>query len=156
MMKRGIFYLFICFSSRRSCRSSQNRPTSVSVIGRFTSITAMLHTLSWKQTKFILSFLRQYLTIAVWTLIDYEGYSISSKGLLPIVVDIVAIWIKFAHSDPFYFIDFLDARVHSCHLLLGHIQLTLIHGPNIPGFYAILFFTALDFSFTPLCIHYWV
>ena len=29
---------------------------------------------------------------------DYEGYSISSKGFLPIVVDIMVICVKFAHS----------------------------------------------------------
>ena len=33
--------------------------------------------------------------------VDYEGYSISSKGFLPTVVDILVIWIKFAHSSPF-------------------------------------------------------
>ena len=33
--------------------------------------------------------------------IDCEGYSVSSKGFLPTVVDIMAIWIKFAHSGPF-------------------------------------------------------
>ena len=65
---------FCCcyFSSRRSCRSSQNRPTSVSlasVIGRYIWITVMLDALSWKQTKFILSFLRLYLTVAFWTLL---------------------------------------------------------------------------------------
>ena len=32
---------------------------------------------------------------------DYEGYSISSKGFLPTVVDTMVIWIKFTHSDPF-------------------------------------------------------
>ena len=32
---------------------------------------------------------------------DYEGYSISSKGFLTAVVDIVVIWIKLAHSRPF-------------------------------------------------------
>ena len=36
--------------------------------------------------------------------IDYEGYPISSsKGFLPAVVDIMVIWIKFAHPSPFYF-----------------------------------------------------
>ena len=30
-----------------------------------------------------------------------EGYSISSKGFLPTVVDIMAIWVKFSHSCPF-------------------------------------------------------
>ena len=33
--------------------------------------------------------------------IDYEGYSISSKGFLPTVVHIMVIWIKYAHSSPF-------------------------------------------------------
>ena len=33
--------------------------------------------------------------------VDYEGYSISSKGFLPTVVHIMIIWIKFAHSSPF-------------------------------------------------------
>ena len=33
--------------------------------------------------------------------VDYEGYSISSKGLLPTVVGIMVICIKFAHSSPF-------------------------------------------------------
>ena len=30
--------------------------------------------------------------------VDYEGYSISSKQFLPMVVDIMVIWIKFTHS----------------------------------------------------------
>ena len=33
--------------------------------------------------------------------IDYEGYSIFSKGILPTVVDIMVICIKFTHSCPF-------------------------------------------------------
>ena len=33
--------------------------------------------------------------------IDYDGCSISSKGFLPIVVDIMVIWIKFNHSGSF-------------------------------------------------------
>ena len=33
--------------------------------------------------------------------VDYEGYSNSSMGFLPTVVDIMVIWIKFAHSHPF-------------------------------------------------------
>ena len=37
--------------------------------------------------------------------VDYEGYAISSKGFLNTVVDIMVIWIKFAHSGPFYFSD---------------------------------------------------
>ena len=33
---------------------------------------------------------------------DYDGYSISSEGFLPTVVDIMVIWVKFTHSNPFY------------------------------------------------------
>ena len=33
--------------------------------------------------------------------VDYDGYSISSKGFLPAVVDIMVIWVKFTHSSPF-------------------------------------------------------
>ena len=33
--------------------------------------------------------------------VDSEGYSISSKGFLPILVDIMVIWVKFTHSSPF-------------------------------------------------------
>ena len=33
-----------------------------------------------------------------------------------------------------------------CHLLFDHFWLVLIHGPNIPGSYAILLFTALEFT----------
>ena len=37
----------------------------------------------------------------------------------------------------------------------SHVQFTLIHGPNISGSYPILFFTALDFTFTTRHIHSW-
>ena len=33
--------------------------------------------------------------------VDHHGYSISSKGFLPAVVDIMVIWVKFTHSSPF-------------------------------------------------------
>ena len=48
-----------------------------------------------------------------------------------------------------------DVDIHSCHLLLDHLQFTLIQGPRIPGFYAILFFTASGFTFTTRHIHNW-
>ena len=38
--------------------------------------------------------------------LDYEGYSISSKGFLPTIVDTMLILIKFAHSPTFPFTDF--------------------------------------------------
>ena len=33
--------------------------------------------------------------------VDHDGYSISSKGFLPTVVDIMVIRVKFTHSSPF-------------------------------------------------------
>ena len=43
----------------------------------------------------------------------------------------------------------------SCHLLCDHFQFTLIHGPNNPVSYAILFFIALDFTSITSHIHNW-
>ena len=40
-------------------------------------------------------------------------------------------------------------------LLHDHVQFTLLHGPNVPGSYAILFFTALGFTFTTRHTHSW-
>ena len=37
-----------------------------------------------------------------------------------------------------------------------HFQFALIHGPNIPGFYAILLFTASDLAAITSHIHNWV
>ena len=59
---------------------------------------------------------------------------ISSKGFLPTV----------------------DVNIHSCHLLFYHFQFALIHGPNIPGSYAILLFTASDLASITSQIHSWV
>ena len=33
--------------------------------------------------------------------VDYEGYSISTKGFFATVVDVMVIWIKFAQFGPF-------------------------------------------------------
>ena len=41
-------------------------------------------------------------------------------------------------------------------LLFDHFQFALIHGPNIPGSYAILLLTASDFIFIIGHIHNWV
>ena len=48
------------------------------------------------------------------------------------------------------------SRHQSCRFLLDHIQFILIHGPNIPGSFAVLFFKASDFTFTTKHIHNWV
>ena len=44
----------------------------------------MLNGLLWKRTEIILSFLRLHPSTVFQTLVDYEGYSISSKGFLPL------------------------------------------------------------------------
>ena len=99
---------FLGVSSRRYCRSSLNCSTSASLalaVRVQTWITVILNDLPWKGTVIILSFLRLPPSTAFWTLVDYEGYSVSSKGFLPTLVDIMGIWIKFTHSSPFQFTD---------------------------------------------------
>ena len=51
----------------------------------------MFNGLPWKQTEIILSFLRLHPSTIFGALVDYEGYSISSKEFLPAVVDIMFI-----------------------------------------------------------------
>ena len=46
--------------------------------------------------------------------------------------------------------------VYSCCCLPDHVQFTLIHGPNIPGSYAVLFFIALGFTSITRHVHNWV
>ena len=58
--------------------------------------------------------------------VDFKGYSISSKGFLPTVTDTMAIWIKFAHSHPFYFTDSSNVNVH--------YSFSCLTTSNSPGF----------------------
>ena len=51
----------------------------------------ILSGLLWKCTEIILSFLRLHPGTVFQTLVGYDGYSISSKGFLPTVVDIMVI-----------------------------------------------------------------
>ena len=57
---------------------------------------------------------------------------------------------------PVWFSDSQNVNIHSCHLLFDYFQFALIHEPNIPGSYAILLFTALDFTSITSHIHNWV
>ena len=41
-------------------------------------------------------------------------------------------------------------------ILFDHVQFTLIHGPNIPGSYAIMLFTVSDLTSITSHIHNWV
>ena len=70
------------------------------------------------------------------------------------------IWVKFTHSSPpsppiRSSHDSWNVDVHYCHLLFDHFQCALIHGPNNPGSYAILFFTTTDFASITSHIHTW-
>ena len=51
----------------------------------------IMNGLPWKRTEIILSFLRLHPNTAFWILVDCDGYSLSSKGFLPTVVDIMVI-----------------------------------------------------------------
>ena len=59
-------------------------------------------------------------------------------------------------SGPFQFADSKNVDFHPCHLLFDHFQFALIHGPNIPGSYVILLFTASDHACITSHIHNWV
>ena len=54
-------------------------------------ITVILNGMPWKRTEIILSFWRLHPNTIFQTLVDCDGYSISSKGFLPTVVDIMVI-----------------------------------------------------------------
>ena len=77
-------------------------------------------------------------------IVDYEGYSIPSKGFLPTRVDKMVIW----NSPILVHFSSLIPRMLMFTLLISCLttsNLSWFTGPNIPGSYAMLFFTALDF-----------
>ena len=63
-----------------------------------------------------------------------------------------------AKTHPFYSVLVCWSLKCRCSLLPSpdHFQFALIHGPNIPGSYAILLFTASDFTSITSYIHNWV
>ena len=62
----------------------------------------MLNSLPWEMNQDHSVIFRLHPSTAFWTLVDFEGYSIASKGFLPTVVHIMVICIKFADFCPFY------------------------------------------------------
>ena len=95
---------FLGVSSKRSCRSSFNFS--------FFSVTGWGVGLDYDDIEgFALEMNRDHSVIfeiaSKYCISDSffgsEGYSISSKGLLPTVVDKMAILVKFSHSSPIYF-----------------------------------------------------
>ena len=61
-------------------------------------------------------------------------------------------WVSSSHQVS----KVLEFQLYSCDLLLDHFQFALIHGPNIPGSYAILLFTASNLASITSPIHNWV
>ena len=91
-------------SSRRSCRSSQNCSTSAAS-SFWSGIDLGYCDIDW----FALEMNRDHSVIFEIaskycisdSFVDYDVYSISSKGFLPTVVYIMVMWVKFTHSSPF-------------------------------------------------------
>ena len=50
----------------------------------------------------------------------------------------------------------VNVDIHSCYLLFDHFQFALIHGPDIPGSYAILLFITSDLASITSHMHSWV
>ena len=81
-------------NSRRSCRSLLSHSTSASsalLVGAYSWITVILNGLPWRQRdhSVIIETASNYCISDFF--VDSEGYSISSKGFLPTVVDIMVI-----------------------------------------------------------------
>ena len=91
-MKRTSFW---GVNSRRSCRSSQNRSTSASsalLVGAKTLITVIFKWFALEMNRdHSVIFETAYKYCISDSFVDHDGYSISSKGFLPTVVDIMVI-----------------------------------------------------------------
>ena len=87
-------------SSGRSCRSSQNHSTSA-FQHYWSDIDLDYCDTEWfglemnRNHSVIFEIASRYCILD--SFVDYDGYSISSKGFLPTVVDIMVIWVKFTH-----------------------------------------------------------
>ena len=88
--------------------------------------------------------------------VDCEGYSISSKGFLPTVIDIMVIWIKFTH---FHHCSSLIPK-----MLMFTLAISCLTTSNFPWFMDLTFQVLLQycslqhqtFTFTTRHIHNWV
>ena len=91
MMKQTAFFAVLegLVSLQRTVKTFiSTSATSALVVGALDWIIVILNDSPWKRTEIILSILRLHPSTTFLTLVDYEGYSISSKGSLPTVVDI--------------------------------------------------------------------
>ena len=121
-------------------------------------IAMILKGLPWKWIEIILSFLRLHPSTAFYSFVDCDGYSISSKGFLPTVVDIMVIWVN---SPIPVHLSLLIPRMSmftlaiSC-LTTSNLPWFMDNLDNIPGSYAILLFIGSDFNSITIHIHNWV
>ena len=88
-------------SSRRSCKSSQNHSTSGQDIDLDYCDIEWFALEMNRDDSVIFETASKYCISD--SFVDHDGYSISSKGFLSTVVDIMIILIKFAHSSSFQF-----------------------------------------------------
>ena len=70
-------------------------------------------------------------TTTLQSSVDYEGYSTSSKGFLPTLVNIRIIWIKFIHSCSF---SSLIPKMLMFTLVVSYLPM-----PNLPRFMDVTF-----------------
>ena len=135
-MKRMSFWVFYkvyrSYSSVRSYRSSQN-PFNFSFFGitgwGMDNCDVEWFALQTNWDYFVVFEIAPNYCI-LNSLVDYEGYSISSKGFLPTVVDILATWIKCLFSSILvhwflkWWCSFLPSPAWPCPILPRFMDLT--------------------------------
>ena len=95
MMKRTSF---LGVRSRRSCKSSASLAL---LVGTWLGVLWYWIVCLGNEQRSFCRFEIASKNCISGSFVDCDGYSISSKVFLPIVVDIMVIWIKFARSSPF-------------------------------------------------------
>ena len=97
----------------------------------------MLNGLLWKRTEIILSFWRLHPSTVFQTLVDCEGYSTSSKGFLPTVVDIVVLELNV--SIPIHFISLIPK------MLMFILAISCLTTSNLPCFMDLTFHVLMQY-----------
>ena len=93
------------------------------MVGALSWITVIPNGLPWEGTEAILSLLRLHPGYCISnSFVDYDGYSISSKGFFPTTVDIMVIWVKYwCYAFKNCFLSFCLFEKH-CFLLLCQVS----------------------------------
>ena len=92
---------FLGVRSRRSCKSSASLAL---LVGTWLGVLLYWIVCLGNEQRSFCRFEIASKNCISGSFVDCDGYSISSKVFLPIVVDIMVIWIKFTHSSPFSFL----------------------------------------------------